>query len=363
MGWNSVHVYYYGDQDPLIVDAVRPLFGAIKGDAPRCYFVRHWKRGPHLRLKFDAPPDSFAGSILPSVHEVIGGYLKAHPSATRPDLERLVPLHQRLAELEREDGPLTPWHPDNTVRCDDEDSRLSVLGSVDAAELIADFYVQTTDLAFEMTDLVRRREASRKGASFDLMIATVNAFCPGGITKGFVSFRSHAEAFLDGYQEGDGHRAAWDRHYAEQSRTLKQRVSDVVRAVDEEQDLLPMTRDWINALTPIRDRAADLIATGRMSLEQQSFGGVVDGAGSAERRSGRLAGLSPFNRALHLNEQWSRQILQSEWFSVYRVVINCTYLHLARIGLNPSERFFLCHLAANAVEELYGVSARQMVGA
>ncbi|MEU8206482.1 hypothetical protein [Streptosporangium sp. NPDC049046] len=33
-----------------------------------------------------------------------------------------------------------------------------------------------------------------------------------------------------------------------------------------------------------------------------------------------------------------------------------TYLHLTRLGLTPLDRFRTCHLLANAVEEVYGVS-------
>jgi hypothetical protein len=38
-------------------------------------------------------------------------------------------------------------------------------------------------------------------------------------------------------------------------------------------------------------------------------------------------------------------------------MLNLTYLMLTRLGISPAERFLLCHLAANAVEDQYGVSA------
>jgi hypothetical protein len=44
-------------------------------------------------------------------------------------------------------------------------------------------------------------------------------------------------------------------------------------------------------------------------------------------------------------------------------MLNYTYLHMTRLGITPTERFLLCHLAANAVEECYGVSAFELVGA
>ena len=39
------------------------------------------------------------------------------------------------------------------------------------------------------------------------------------------------------------------------------------------------------------------------------------------------------------------------------LALNCTYLHLTRLGVQPVERLMLCHLAANAVEDAYGTGA------
>ncbi|WP_345406501.1 hypothetical protein [Nonomuraea salmonea] len=38
------------------------------------------------------------------------------------------------------------------------------------------------------------------------------------------------------------------------------------------------------------------------------------------------------------------------------MLLNYTYLHLTRLGLTPLDRFRTCHLLADAVEDVYGVS-------
>jgi hypothetical protein len=48
-------------------------------------------------------------------------------------------------------------------------------------------------------------------------------------------------------------------------------------------------------------------------------------------------------------------------FLRYRLMLNYTYLHLTRLGVPGLHRYLLCHLAANAVEEVYGVSALDLV--
>ncbi|MFC7111084.1 hypothetical protein ACFQQB_68225 [Nonomuraea rubra] len=38
------------------------------------------------------------------------------------------------------------------------------------------------------------------------------------------------------------------------------------------------------------------------------------------------------------------------------MLLNYTYLHLTRLGLTPLDRFRTCHLLADAVEDVYGLS-------
>ena len=194
--WTSIQVYYHQNQDGLLLDAVRPLFARLGEHGVRAYFERHWRQGPHLRLNINAAPRTVGTLVLPAVEEIVGGYLRTHPSVADLDPARMLPLHERLAELEAEPGPLLPWYPDNSIQQAAYDGSASVLGSQQAADLLADFYVDSTPLAFQMIERVRERMTSRLGGAFDLMVATAQVFSPGGITRGFMSFRSHAEAFL-----------------------------------------------------------------------------------------------------------------------------------------------------------------------
>ena len=361
MTWRSIHISYRRDQDALILDAVWPLFTLIRDQVPQTHFVRHWKRGPHLRLNVRTSPDTYAAVVRPAVDEIVGGYLAAHPSTVDLDPARLLPLHERLAELEDEPGPLLPWYPDNSIQEADFDRRLSVLGSQEAADLLTDFYVDTTDLTFQMTDQVHRRNASRLGAAFDLMITTAHVLCRGGVTKAFVCFRSHAEAFMATFPEGQGLRPSWNQHYAEHRSTLARRVSAVVATLDSEQTSVPFIRAWVDALTPIGQRAESLSAAGRLSMNPQLPAGGDGATEGNKSHPARLAEVSPFHRALGSNEWWWREIWPSDWFAAFRLTLNYTYLHLTRLGVKPVERYLLCHLAANAVEDAFGVSAMEMI--
>ena len=73
--------------------------------------LRHWQRGPHLRLNIRASDRDWTRVVQPAINEVIGGYLAAHPSTAQLDEAAMLPQHELLAMLEEEHGPLTPGSP------------------------------------------------------------------------------------------------------------------------------------------------------------------------------------------------------------------------------------------------------------
>jgi len=335
------------------------LFARIGEHGVRAYFVRHWRRGPHLRLNVEASAQAASTVVLPAVEEIVGGYLRAHPSVADLDPERLLPLHEQLAELEADSGPLLPWYPDNSVQQAAYDGELPVLGNEQAVQLLADFYVDSTPVAFQMIERVRQRATSRLGGAFDLMVATAQTFSPAGITRGFLSFRSHAEAFLNTWPEGEDLRPRWDRHYTQHADTLAARVRAVIAELDGQAgsagQAASVIDHWVRVMTPFPQRAQQLLAAGltlglRRSDDQEQHAGIWE----------PLAAQSPFHRALTATPNWA-QMQDADWFLRYRLVLNYLYLHFTRLGLTPTERFLLCHLTANAVEDSYGITAMEQL--
>jgi Lantibiotic biosynthesis dehydratase C-term len=358
--WASIHVYYYQDQDGLILDAVRPLFARLGEHGVRAYFERHWRQGPHLRLNVQASAQEVSTLVLPAVEEIVGGYLRAHPSVAEPDPERLLPSHERLAELEAESGPLLPWYPDNSIQQAAYGGRVSVLGSQQAVELLADYYVDSTPVAFQMIERVRQRGTSRLAGAFDLMVATAQAFSPDGIIRGFLSFRSHAEAFLNAWPEGQDLRPHWDRHYTQHADTLAARVRAVIAELHGQTgsagEAASVIDHWVRVMTPFPQRAQQLLAAG-LTLGLRP---AADQEQQHEEKWNDLTAQSPFHRALVAAPSWA-EVEHADWFLRYRLVLNYMYLHFTRLGLTPTERFLLCHLTANAVEDCYGISAMEQL--
>ncbi|MEU9874039.1 thiopeptide maturation pyridine synthase [Actinomadura sp. NPDC048021] len=347
--WRSIHVHHHDTrrQDDLLLDAVRPVMAQVRDRVTSAFFVRHWLRGPHVRLNVRATPEVFTAVVRPVAEGMVGEYLRTAPSRTGGPTPRTLAGHRRLAELEAEPGPLLPWHPDNSVREQPYDPRLSVLGSEEATRLLTDLYDAANDLVFRTLAGVREAGMSRLGVAYDLLIATAHAFAPSGIGSGFVSFRSHAEAFLTTWPEGHGKRSAWDEHYTRHADALTRRVDTVISAAAPGTDT---ARDWVTVLGRSARRGRELINSGHDFGMRPRPGGPVPAA------HGELLGRSPFHRALEDSPRWPR-IRESAEFLHYRLSLNLLYLHLTRLGVTPMERFMLCHLTANAVEDAVGVRA------
>jgi hypothetical protein len=342
----SIHVYY-------LAEAVRPALARFAEHVPEAYFVRHWRQGPHVQLNILAAPAVFVDIVRPVVSEVVGGFLAACPSTAKLDQDRLLPLHQRLAELEEEPGPLLPFHPDNTLAEVPWEPRPHALGGDEAAKLAASFYTDTNAMAFTMIDYVRRR-GQRLRLAFDLMIATAHKLSGLGVALGSASFRSHSEAFLT-WPEGRELRENWARHYAANAPVLVDRVRQVVSALDGRGDFVPFVRPWVDLLTPHRARIGALLAAGRLPHPRRRPDSESTPAEALEP-----ARRDPFHRTL-AGGGFFPDGVRSVASNQYRIVLSHLYLHFTRIGITPAERFLLCHLAVNAIEDAHGVSAEQLI--
>ncbi|MEV4813550.1 thiopeptide maturation pyridine synthase [Micromonospora avicenniae] len=351
MRWHCFQIYYHAEnKDRLILEAIRPVARRLGDKVDSLYYLRHWLRGPHVRLYVRCSPEVLATLVNPAVEELVGRFLAETPSTARLDPQEHLPMHRRLAELESENGGLLPWYPDNSFH---------LIGEADlapseptAADLLADFYSDTTELAFRMTEDIAAG-GRRLGIAFDLMIATAHTLSGVGLARGGISFRSHAEAFLHGFPEGQGLRDAWDRHYRRSSATLVGRVRTVVAELDHATSGVPYVGDWIDALRPYRDRAGRLVGAGLLTEQGPPPGADTDIVD--------LTQVSPFHRELFATSAWQEQTEATGWFLSYKLVLNYTYLHLTRLGVSPVERFLLCHLAACAVEEAHGMSAVELI--
>ncbi|WP_030019169.1 thiopeptide maturation pyridine synthase [Streptomyces monomycini] len=360
--WHSIHVHHHDEstEPALVLDAVRPAFEAVRASVDGAWFGRHWLRGPHLRLNFRTTAEEWSSHVRPRVVTALETYVRDHPSTVRLDEDALAPVHERLAELEMETGPRHPWVPDNTVLEQPYDHRLPVLGSMRGSEVLADFLSDTNDLAFAMYEHLRGGGALPVLA-LDLMWTTASVaavpFDEGGapLARGFLSLRSHADAFLSRTHDPAGYRAAFDERYRRQADALTTRLRTVESVLSAEPGsteaadagaTVPFVREWAEAVRRCQRVAYPLLESGELTLS---------GAGLAPRLPTRQ--LSDFHRLLQTDHGHDGFLRDDHWFASFRLVVNYLYIHLNRLGLKPVDRGLLCHLAANTVETVHGVTA------
>ncbi|WP_405914206.1 hypothetical protein OG760_35795 [Streptomyces sp. NBC_00963] len=378
--WRAAHIAYFGDDtDQLILHAVRPVIERCAGHVESAYVLRHWRRGPHLRLVVRATPAVFAGLVEPAVCELVGGHLRARPSTAAPLEEAdLLPLHRRLAAAEREPGPLTPFYRDNSITWEEHDRRIDVLGCPVGADELALFYQQTNSLLFEHLESVAAG-LPRETLALRLMLATAHTLCrhpqDPSIRRGFVSFRSHAEGYLS--TVGPQVRDAFEQRYTANSTVLTAQVRAVVAALDSgaaepgasdsgapdtgtsetgaaaEPGPASELHRWVATIDPLGTRWTALYEAGEIP--------ETEIPADEENGIGELLTTSPLHRAINGSATYKQMMYRDPRFLRYRLMLNYTYLHLSRLGLPGLTRYLLCHLTANAVEEVYGVSALELV--
>ncbi|MET9364425.1 thiopeptide maturation pyridine synthase [Streptomyces sp. NPDC006632] len=361
--WRAAHIAYFGDDtDQLILHAVRPVIERCAGHVASAYVLRHWRRGPHLRLVVRATPTVFDELVAPAVSELIGGHLGRRPSTAAPlDENALLPLHRRLAAAEREPGPLTPFYADNSITWEEHDRRVDVLGCPVGADELALFYEETNGLLFEHLESVAAG-MPRETLALRLMLATAHTLCrhpqDPSIRRGFVSFRSHAEGYLS--TVGPEVRHAFERRYAANRAALTAQVRGVVAAFDSTApgaatvpgEAAALHR-WVSTIDPLGGRWTALYEAGEIPEAEIPT--------DEENGTGHLVTASQLHRVISGSATYKRMMYRDPRFLRYRLMLNYTYLHLSRLGLPGLTRYLLCHLAADAVEEVYGVSALDLV--
>lgn len=115
MTWRSLHIHYHDGQDTLLVECVRLLIMWCRTrDLHGWFFLRHWKHGPHIRLRMNLE-EATADDLVAEMQRQIRGHLGRNPSQRTLPASRLLEISEVLAGLEGDPDPATEIVADNTV--------------------------------------------------------------------------------------------------------------------------------------------------------------------------------------------------------------------------------------------------------
>ena len=112
--WVSVHAFYHGNLDVLLLDAVRPLVAELRERRliDGYFFLRYWDGGQHLRLRLDSTVD---GEVERLALDRLRRYLAANPAADFAGMDRYPDLAASYAAGEGVTDYLREPMPNNTV--------------------------------------------------------------------------------------------------------------------------------------------------------------------------------------------------------------------------------------------------------
>jgi Lantibiotic biosynthesis dehydratase C-term len=208
---------------------------------------------------------------------------------------------------------------------------------------------------------VASRATVRFSGALDLMAAhlraVVGATAPGAeqaaaalgaVPLSFLSFRSHAEAFIAGTRDPEATRRVMDARYE----TVRGSVDARVRAVlAQAEGRGPVVSEpagqWHDAV-----RAAKPGMANEFHVE----GITTDGGEGPADGTGALA-KSRFHTAVGASAELSEFLGADPEFLAVRLLTSLLYLSLHNLGMSLMERYLLCHLVSRACESLAGVDA------
>lgn len=345
MSWLTYHLVYYApEKEGLLLDGAAPALQRLQADGLilAAYCLRHWRQGPHLIINLQPAPGAEAAAAE-RLESDLRRYLEAAPSTVPIDPAAILALHRKLAALELESGPLEPLRPDNHLERLPYQPPFAVAGAA-GSEAAAAFYTAITPLLLELMAETRGDPAARLSHLLQMMLTV--AAVAGDLQYSHLSFRSHAEAFLNRFDPTGEQRGRFEANVMRNQASLVAMVEQVAELVATGEGEGRLGR-WARLLAQQFDHLEPLIAAGAIKLPDQAYiAGQAERLGAAPHLAGDP---SRFHRHLLQSELYQRAA-SSTRFLAMRCLVNWLYSSLALTGITPLERFRLCYMLSRAAE-------------
>jgi hypothetical protein len=358
----DVAIYYHAPEKVhLLHHAVFPAAHRARAAGLLVHVERHWRHGPHLRLRLTGPPHRIA-NLTDEQAQAIREELRSRPSTTAVSAEVFLRRAVAWGRVELVAGPYEPIYPDNTVRIEppDDDRVLRLLGSRAAVDCRAELLRCGMDAASaSASSLVAAGNTPAARVGLAVLMMTVHA-CgyPLGPAGGYQSFLSHLEDFLHRGDPAGAVRARFDRAWRRQSRQVIERVGSIIDDGCRGEPLVRAWRGWTRSAWAHCVAAAERGELGLPGDEyRQEARRIGDAAAQLRWDPLRRTDYSEYHRALAEVDFLGLPGV-AEHFRPYRFATNVLYLLLALCDVTPMERYQAAYLLSRSMEQITGVDWR-----
>ncbi|WP_179852986.1 MULTISPECIES: thiopeptide-type bacteriocin biosynthesis protein [unclassified Streptomyces] len=168
--WVSAHLFYHGDQDAVIVGAVKPAVERLgrAGLVDGFFFLRYWEGGPHVRVRLRTRPEHVQ-EVRSVIEESAAELYRTLPSTSTLTEQAYAESAAGLAALERMADYDAVLHPDNSVAFIDYVPETAAFGTGRSLEAVEKQFMASSVLALEL--IARGRTPGQRAMDAFAMLA------------------------------------------------------------------------------------------------------------------------------------------------------------------------------------------------
>ncbi len=283
--WISLHIFYVGSLEPLLLDAVQPLVQELREQQllQRFFFIRYWQEGPHLRLRL-LPAEGVEGEdVQRRAEEALHAYLRSNPSLYTLMNEKRTPSYKEmfLAEYSLQkwqelygDSDEMPMRPNNSVHAIPYEPEYGRYGGSDGIELAEWHFEKSSEIVLKLVRTTNLHVRSiLLGLAFQLAVSLSMGLLEDQAQV--ARFFAHYEQFWTrNYGRAEITPASFEKKFARMEAPLQQRIFDLEQSVFQgvQEPCSPLEWEWIEHVRELKTRLERLVAEKKLIFQNALTG-------------------------------------------------------------------------------------------
>lgn len=332
-GWISAHLFHRGSLDDLITGAVAPLVDDLtySGALARCFFLRYWEGGPHLRLRLLPTSPGHTDQVRGTLIQRCTRYLTDHPSPPSPatytaEAYQAMARQWALAERLTEHDPRL--HPDDTVEFISYQPEYTAYGQRPALTAVETHFTDSSTIALDLLT-ADTPPAQRHAAALAMLMLTL-AVCEPDLARVAGRLRRtppsrRPPSRIPQSPTPDPGAGGFQHSYQHTRHALREQARDLWTRADRtcQTPLGGSLAAWLHSIRTLHTQLTTAQAQGQFAPK---------------------ASLSPLSRLAQAACPHTPVVAQ--------VLLRCTHLLCNRLGIHPTAEAHIASLVARTLTDL-----------